>query len=655
MAEERTLADLRQAVEDALGRDWPQALVLGRELVRRFPGHPSGYQAEAAAARALKLFDHATEIIGRAAERFPSSPWPLIETAHTAQARGDDAEAAFLAARLRREFPDSEAGYQIGVRAGWRLVRNDEILALAVEATRRFPERQWPWIHAALAERARGDHQAALARAEEAIRRFPAAEEPYKIAAAAARQLNQVARAAEVAAEALSRFPDSPWPWIEAARAASADGDDTETARLAEILRQRFPKASEGYQIGIQSARNLARYEEALAIAAEAARLFPAEAWPVTEAGWTLRADGDLGQAERAAADVRARFPDRPDGYRLGVAVLEDADRLDEIPSLLEAASPHFPSADWVGETASRVARLIAMRDGRDRLMQDLAALAPALSRFATSISGARPRVIVVLGMHRAGTSLCAKMLKALGARLGGPLMPAAKSNLEGHFEHLDIVRLHEALLDHEDRRWDSLHLLEPSRPPVSDGQHAEIRAQLKAVVTEQLRASPGVWAFKDPRTARLLPLWTQIFEELDILPVWVLSLRDPRSVAASLNKRNKMPLEIGEFLWCEHYLDILRHLGSRIDVVVHHERWYTSPGPQLAALTDAAGLSAGLARLRIDDVVRPDLGRDEPQDRPFTVALARHLHAALSAEPPDLARLQIEAERIWQHAAGLR
>jgi tetratricopeptide (TPR) repeat protein len=655
MAEERSLAELRQAVQDAQGRDWPQALALGRELVSRFPGQPAGYQAAAAAARALKLFDQAAEIIGRAAERFPSSPWPLIETAHLAQARGDDGEAASVAARLRRDFPDAEAGYQIGVRAGWRLVKIDEVLALAVEGTRRFPERQWPWVHTALAERARGDETATLARAEEAIRRFPAAEEPYQIAALAARQLNRAARSAELAAEALRRFPDRPWPWVEAARAAMADGDDKETRRLAEILRQRFPNAAEGYQLGIQSARNLVCYAEALAIAAEAARLFPAEAWPVTEAAWTLRADGDLGQAERAAAELRARFPDKPDGYRLGAAVLEDADRLDEIPSLLEAASRHFPSAAWVGETASRVARRIAMRDGRDRLTQDIAALAPVLSSFATSMSGAMPRVIVVLGMHRAGTSLCAKMLKALGARLGGPLMPAAKSNREGHYEHLEIVRLHEALLDHEERSWDSLHLLEPPGASVSDGQRAEIRAQLKAVVSEQMRASPGVWAFKDPRTARLLPLWKQIFEELNILPVWVLSVRDPRSVAASLKARNRTPLAIGEFLWCEHYLDILRHLGPRIDVVVHHERWYASPGPQLAALADATGLSEAVARIRIDDVVRSDLGRDGPQDRPFQVSLARHLHAALSAERPDLARLQSEAARIWDYAAGLR
>jgi tetratricopeptide (TPR) repeat protein len=655
MADARSLGDLRKAVQDAEGRDWPQALALGRELAARFPAHAAGYQAQCAAARALKLFDHAAALLDEAEERFPGSAWPLIERARMALARAEEAVAAELAAALRRDFPDLEAGYQIGLLAARRLSRPAEAVALGEAALRRFPERPWAWIEAALAERMRGDEAAALALAEQAIVRFPAAEQAYQIVANTARLLDRPQQAAAAVAEALRRFPERPWPWIAAARAARAGGDDKAARRFAETLRQRFADAREGYQIGAQAARNLVRYEEALAIAAEAARRFPAEAWPAIETAWTLRADGDLEQAALAAEALRARFPDKPEGYRVGVAVLQDADRLDEIQALLDKARRQFPAEDWVGETEARVTRLIAARAQRGRVTQAIADLTQVLSAYETSLAPPVARVIVVLGMHRAGTSFCAKMLTELGVSLGGPLMPAAKSNPDGHYEHMEIVRLHEALLGHEERSWDSLHLLEPRRAVASESERAAIRARLRAVVAAELAAAGGVWAFKDPRTARLLPVWREILDELNVSPVWVVALRDPRAVALSLQTRDRMPLEIGEFLWCEHYLDILRHLGSRIDLVVQHERWFSAPGPQMAQLAEAAGLADRAAAVRIEEALRPAVLHDLPADQPFQLSLARHLHAALSADGPDLGRLQREAERLWHYAARLR
>ena len=65
--------------------------------------------------------------------------------------------------------------------------------------------------------------------------------------------------------------------------------------------------------------------------------------------------------------------------------------------------------------------------------------------------AGRRP-IVMVLGMHRSGTSLCSHVLSALGLdmadRLTHPsLSEPAPDNLKGHWERWEIVQLHERIL----------------------------------------------------------------------------------------------------------------------------------------------------------------------------------------------------------------
>ena len=53
-------------------------------------------------------------------------------------------------------------------------------------------------------------------------------------------------------------------------------------------------------------------------------------------------------------------------------------------------------------------------------------------------IPAAKPSVLLVLGMHRSGTSALAGTFSQLGLRLGDELMPAtADANPKGYFEHV--------------------------------------------------------------------------------------------------------------------------------------------------------------------------------------------------------------------------
>src|ERR671922_675098 len=72
-------------------------------------------------------------------------------------------------------------------------------------------------------------------------------------------------------------------------------------------------------------------------------------------------------------------------------------------------------------------------------------------------------KVIVVLGMHRSGTSVIARGLRVLGVELGNRLMPPFEgNNSKGFWEDLDINQLNIEMLHFLKSDW---HFLAPIRP----------------------------------------------------------------------------------------------------------------------------------------------------------------------------------------------
>src|SRR5215472_599841 len=69
---------------------------------------------------------------------------------------------------------------------------------------------------------------------------------------------------------------------------------------------------------------------------------------------------------------------------------------------------------------------------------------------------------LVVLGMHRSGTSALTGMLHHLGVTLGENLMPATIDNPRGYWEHADIVKVHERLMASLGWDWHDVRSLPP-------------------------------------------------------------------------------------------------------------------------------------------------------------------------------------------------
>ena len=70
-------------------------------------------------------------------------------------------------------------------------------------------------------------------------------------------------------------------------------------------------------------------------------------------------------------------------------------------------------------------------------------------------MDAAKRRVVLILGMHRSGTSAVARVVNLLGAALPKKLLEAAPGNEAGHWEPIELVSLHDRMLAEAGSRWE--------------------------------------------------------------------------------------------------------------------------------------------------------------------------------------------------------
>ncbi len=203
-------------------------------------------------------------------------------------------------------------------------------------------------------------------------------------------------------------------------------------------------------------------------------------------------------------------------------------------------------------------------------------------------------RVAVIVGMHRSGTSLLARLLDGLGVTFGPRVMTrSVPDNEGGYWEHTDIVAAQETLLDDVlDRPWHRARGLEPLAGDWwKSAEVLPYRLALTAVLEQECSTAPHLFGFKDPRTARLLPLWLDIFRESGIEPAFVLATRAPDAVAGSLHRRQNMPPALGRLFWLQHTLEAVSQLDGSVRVVVDYDDLLADPGAVLPRLSHALDL----------------------------------------------------------------
>jgi hypothetical protein len=199
-------------------------------------------------------------------------------------------------------------------------------------------------------------------------------------------------------------------------------------------------------------------------------------------------------------------------------------------------------------------------------------------------------KVIVVIGMHRSGTSVIAKSLDCLGVSLGDNLMPPHEQvNPRGFFEDLDINSLNIEILDALGHTWSSISRI--SDEEFSRDDLLPLKDKAKNVL---LRKTENVefFAFKDPRSTKLLPFWQSVFNDLRVEVKYVIAVRNPLSVAMSLKRRDGFDLNKSYYLWLDHFVQSYLKTQDYPRVFVDYDLIIENPCAELNRIAFALKLN---------------------------------------------------------------
>lgn len=199
-------------------------------------------------------------------------------------------------------------------------------------------------------------------------------------------------------------------------------------------------------------------------------------------------------------------------------------------------------------------------------------------------------KLVVVLGMHRSGTSAITRGLEVLGVNLGDNLYPAAIDNPKGFWEDNDFLGINEELLAHLDYSVDRLGLIDWQMPSTAIVESLELKAE--KLVSERCKKN-ALWGFKDPRTARLLPFWQAVFERVGCDVRYVIATRNPISIVESLYKRSGFEGGTTFYLWLEHLIPAISGTMNAKRVVVDYDQLLENPKLQLLRVAKALGVTA--------------------------------------------------------------
>ncbi len=234
-------------------------------------------------------------------------------------------------------------------------------------------------------------------------------------------------------------------------------------------------------------------------------------------------------------------------------------------------------------------------------------------------MSAAGPSMLIIAGMHRSGTSALARVLSLCGGALPRTLFEAVEGDNDlGYWESRPLIEYHEALFA---RIGTSMLAGEPVDPAwFASRDAARAEAELLAIVRAEWRdgvfAPRAPWIVKEPRIARLMPLWRRVLARTGRRVAVVHMLREPQEVAASLLRRPELAAAgftavAAERSWLEHVLLAERHTRdlprafASIDLLMGDWRTVVA---RVAAMLPAGSIEAERGAPEIEAFLRPGL-----------------------------------------------
>lgn len=241
--------------------------------------------------------------------------------------------------------------------------------------------------------------------------------------------------------------------------------------------------------------------------------------------------------------------------------------------------------------------------------------------------------IVVVLGMHKSGTTLVSRLLHHSGIEMLDA--DDQRSYDQGNqYERERTLRLNDRLLGSEGLESISIRSMPAS--DVADDIEGEMRELI-----EDLSGSRTTWGFKDPRTCLTYPLWERVLPPHRIVAV----MRTPQEVWLRYRRTHRNPLRRMVRAW--RVADAwTRHNFGIIDTLEHTSQPAILLDYRLLVTTDDEfrRLEGFLGQDLVDER-RPDLYRNRADRAPLFDAVAAIYRLIRGIGPHDVQR-RLEALR---------
>jgi hypothetical protein len=261
---------------------------------------------------------------------------------------------------------------------------------------------------------------------------------------------------------------------------------------------------------------------------------------------------------------------------------------------------------------------------------------------------------LIVLGMHRSGTSAVTRLLNMAGAYFGpeGVSTGSNDENPKGFWERRDIREISDGILFASRADWWRVADFDVAQ--LAPDLRTEVQTRLGRLVLELDAHRP--WVLKEPRLCLLFPVLRPLLE----VPVCLHVHRDPVEVALSLRARDETPLEMGLALWERYTTSALAASAGLPALHVSFAEVVTRPVPTVARLLDELA-DVGVRGLRmpsereIEAFITPTLYRQSGDSEARSLltdaqtALARELLAPGPTPPREVSAAALDVLRAYE------
>ncbi len=218
-------------------------------------------------------------------------------------------------------------------------------------------------------------------------------------------------------------------------------------------------------------------------------------------------------------------------------------------------------------------------------------------------------KCMFVLGMHRSGTSLVMGALNKMGVYLGNDLLKPTADNPKGYFENQNLVDIDEKILSCYNSSWDDLLILDNDF--AKNEKFEQILIDIKQFIEKEFAGIP-VFGLKDPRLCRLLPFWDSVLTKMKIQEYFIIPLRNPLEIAASLENRDGFSLEKSFILWMNHMFEAELYTRGKNRIFINYDYLLKQPETAVESIIKKLNIdyltTYRQMKSELDDLFDPDL-----------------------------------------------